>query len=98
MLSANCSTSIINKSTRVTCTSATVLNHIITNKNRHFIRSVVIHQSIPNHFPIIAIIDRKFATKMLYKTLLVFSETLIQINIIMTCSYSSMSFGHDITL
>ena len=63
MLSSNCSTSIIDTPIRVTCTSAAVLDHIITNENRHVIRAVVIDHSITDHFPIIAIIDRKFATK-----------------------------------
>ena len=62
MLSSHCSTSITDLPTRVTCTSATVLDHIITNENRHVIRPVVIHHSITDHFPIMVIIDGKFAT------------------------------------
>ena len=63
MLSSNCSTSIIDIPTRVTCTSSTVLGHIITNKNRCVICPIVIHHSITDHFPIMAIIDRKLAIK-----------------------------------
>ena len=63
MLSSNCSTGIIDIPTRVTCTSATVFHHMITNENRHVIRPVVIDHSITNRFPIMAIIDRKFATE-----------------------------------
>ena len=63
MLSSNSSTSIIDIPTRVTCTFSTVLDHIITNENRRVIRPIVIDYSITDHFPIMAIIDRKFATK-----------------------------------
>ena len=62
MLSSNCSTSIIDIPTRATWTSSTVLDHIITSENRHVIRPVVIDHSITDHFPIMAIIDKKFAT------------------------------------
>ena len=63
MLSSNCSTSIIDIPTRVTCTSSSVLDHIIINENRRVIRPIVIDHSITDHIPIMAIIDRKFATK-----------------------------------
>ena len=63
MLSSNCSTSIIDIPTRVTCTSAIVLVHIITNENCYVIRLVITDHSITDHFPIMAIIDKKFATK-----------------------------------
>ena len=62
-LSSNCSTSIIDIPRRVTCTSSTVLDHIITNENRCVIRTIVIDHSITNHFPIMAIIDKKLAIK-----------------------------------
>ena len=62
MLSLNCSTSIIDIRTRVTCTSATVLDHIITNENRQVIHPVVIDHSIIDHFPLLAITDKKFVT------------------------------------
>ena len=66
MLSSNCSTSIIDIPTRVTCTCAALLVHIVDNENRHFIFALqlqYIDHSITDHFPIVAIIDRKFATK-----------------------------------
>ena len=56
MLSSNCSTSIINVTTRVTCTSSSVLDHIITTENRCVIRPIVIDHSITNHFPILALL------------------------------------------
>ena len=63
MLSSNCSTSIIDIPTRVTCTSSTVLDHIIINENRCVIRPIVIDHLVTDHFPIMAIIDRKLAIK-----------------------------------
>ena len=63
MLSSNCSISLIDILTRVTRTSATVFDHIITNENRHVICPVVTDHSMMDHFPIMAIIDIKFATK-----------------------------------
>ena len=63
MLSLNCSTSIIDIPTRVTCTSSRVLDHIITNENCRVIRPIVIDYLITDHFPIMATIDKKFATK-----------------------------------
>ena len=46
MLNSNCSTSIINLPTRVTSSSATVLDQIITNENKHEIISSVIDYDI----------------------------------------------------
>ena len=63
MLSLNCSTSIIDIPTRVTCTSSRVLDHIITNENCRVIRLIVIDYLITDHFPIMATIDKKFVTK-----------------------------------
>ena len=63
MLSSNCSTSVIDIPTRVTCTSSTALDHIITNENRCVIRPIVIDYSVTDHFSIMAIIDRKLAIK-----------------------------------
>ena len=59
LLNSNFSTCIIDRPTRVTCTSSTVLDLIIANENHH-----VIHHSIMNHFPLMGIIDRKFAIKI----------------------------------
>ena len=58
MLNSNCSTSIINLPTRVTSSSATVLDHIITNENRHEIIPSVIDYDITDHYPVMAIINR----------------------------------------
>ena len=98
MLSSNCSTSIIDIPTRVTCISSTVLDHIITNENRCVIRPIVIDHSITDHFPIMAIIDKKLAIKMLHINLFVLLKTLIQLNITRTCSHSSINFFLNFTL
>ena len=98
MLSSNCSTSIIDIPTRVTCTSSTVLDYIITNENRCVIRPIVIDNSTTDHFPIMAIIDRKLAIKMLHINLFVLLKTLIQLNITTTCSHSSINFCLNFTL
>ena len=58
MLNSNCSTSIINLPTRVTSSSATVFDHIITNENRHEIIPSVIDYDITDHYPVMAIINR----------------------------------------
>ena len=89
MLSSNCSTSNIDIPTRVTCTSSTVLDHIITNENCRVVRPIVIDHLITDHFLIMAIINRKFATKMLHKNLFVLLKTLIQLNTTMTCSHKT---------
>ena len=52
MLNANWSTSIVNIPTRITSSSATVLDHIITNENRYEIISFVVNCNITDHFPI----------------------------------------------
>ena len=58
MLNSNCSTSIINLSTRLTSSSATVLDHIITHENRHEIIPSVIDYDITDLYPVMAIINR----------------------------------------
>ena len=42
LLSSNCATNIIDVPTRVTTSSATVLDHIITNENKHQIFPAVV--------------------------------------------------------
>ena len=99
MLSSNCSTSIIDIPTRVTCTSSTVLDHIITNENCCVIRPIVIDYSITDHFPIMAILlTENLPLKMLHINLFVLSKTLIQLNITTTCSHSSINFCLNFTL
>ena len=98
MLSPNCSTSIIDILTRVTCTSSTVLDHIITNENRRIIRPIVIDHSTTDHFPIMAIINGKFSTNNASQKFVHSFKTLIQLNITMTCSHSSINFCLNFTL
>jgi len=65
MLSSNCATSVINRPIpmRVAQTSATILDHIITNENRHEILLVVICYAITDHYLMMAIIGKTFTTK-----------------------------------
>ena len=60
MLTSNCSASLINIPTRVTLSFATVLDHIITNENRHVIIPFVIDYDITDHYPVMAIINSNF--------------------------------------
>jgi len=87
MLSSNCATSIINIPTRVTQTSATILNHVITNENRHEILSVVIDYAIADHYPVMAVIGKTFSRplKMLHQILL--DHLVILIKMILTMTY-----------
>ena len=52
MLKTNRSTNIINLPTRFTPTTATILDHIITNENKHQIYSLVIDHDITDHYPV----------------------------------------------
>ena len=63
MLNANCSTFIINIPTKITSSSATVLDHIITNENRYEILPFVVNYNITDHFPIIATIKNNFISQ-----------------------------------
>ena len=56
VLSSNCSTNIIDKPTRVTPTSATVLDHILTNENKHQVIPFVIDYDITDHYPVAVLI------------------------------------------
>ena len=62
VLSSNCSTNIIDKPTRVTPTSATVLDHILTNENMHQVIPFVIDYDITDHYPVAALISRNLST------------------------------------
>ena len=56
LLSFYCATNIIDVPTRVTTSSATVLDHIITNKNKHQIFPSVVDYVITNHYPVMALV------------------------------------------
>ena len=49
--------------TRVTSSSATVLDHIITNENKHQILPVVIDYDITDHYPVAALVHTYLAPK-----------------------------------
>ena len=63
MLNANCSTSITNIPTRITSSSATVLDHIITNENRYEILPFVVNYNIIDHFPVTATTKNNFISQ-----------------------------------
>ena len=52
LLSSNCATNIIDVPTRVTTCSATALDHIITNENKHQIFPAVVDYDITDHYPV----------------------------------------------
>ena len=55
LLSSNCATNIIDVPTRVTTSSAIVLDHIITNENKHQIFPLVVDYDITDHYPVMAL-------------------------------------------
>ena len=63
LLSSNCATNIIAVPTRVTTTSATVLDHIITNENKHQIFPAVVDYDITDHYPVMALVNNKLNHK-----------------------------------
>ena len=63
LLSSNCATNIIDVPTRVTATSATVLDHIITKENKHQIFPAVVDYDITDHYPVMALVNNKLNHK-----------------------------------
>ena len=63
LLSSNCATNIIDVPTRVTTSSATVLDHIITNQNKHQIFPAVVDYDITDHYPVMALVNNKLIHK-----------------------------------
>ena len=59
MLTSNCAASIIDRSTRITPTCVTTLDHIITNENRFELFPAVIQYELTDHYPIGVAIYRK---------------------------------------
>ena len=59
LLTSHCVASLINKPTRVTATTATCLDHILTNENRYVLIPAVIECSITDHYPIMVFIACK---------------------------------------
>ena len=59
LLSSNCATNIIDVPTRVTTSSATVLDHIITKENKHQIVPAVVDYDITDHYPVVALVNNK---------------------------------------
>ena len=63
LLSSNCATNIIDVPTRVRISSATVLDHIITNENKHQIFPAVVDYDITDHYPVMALVNNKLNHK-----------------------------------
>ena len=63
LLSSNCATNIIDVPTRVTTSSATVLDHIITNENKHQIFPAVVDYDITDHYPVMALVNNELIHK-----------------------------------
>ena len=63
LLSSNCATNIIDVPTRVTTSSAAVLDHIITNENKHQIFPAVVDYDITDRYPIMALVNNELIHK-----------------------------------
>ena len=63
LLNSNCATNIIDVPTRVTTSSATVLDHIITNENKHQIFPAVVDYDITEHYPVMALVNNELIHK-----------------------------------
>ena len=57
LLTSHCVASLINKPTGVTATTATCLDHILTNENRYVLTPAVNTCSITDHYPIMVFIS-----------------------------------------
>ena len=63
LLNSNCATNIIDVQTRVTTSSATVLDHMITNENKHQIFPAVVDYDITDHYPVMALVNNELIHK-----------------------------------
>ena len=63
MLSSNCTVNLIDKPSRVTPSSGTIIDHILTNDSKHHIIPLVFDYDITDHYPVAALIDRNLAPK-----------------------------------
>ena len=59
LLTSHCVASLINKPTKITATTSTCLDHILTNENRYVLTPAVIECSITDHYPIMVFISCK---------------------------------------
>jgi len=60
LLVSHCSLPLITLPTRVTYTSSTIIDHIITNDARHQIKPLVIRENLTDHYPVICSIHGFF--------------------------------------
>ena len=63
MLSSNCTVNLIDKPTRVTPSSGTIVDHILTNDSKHQTIPLVFDYDITDHYPVAALINRNLAPK-----------------------------------
>jgi len=63
MLTANCVSSIINQPTRVTPTTMSTIDHILTNECRYPLIPGVIKYDITDYFPVMVIVSRKICNQ-----------------------------------
>ena len=54
---------LIDKPTRVTPSSGTIIDHILTNDSKHHIIPLVFDYDITDHYPVAALINRNLAPK-----------------------------------
>ena len=63
MRNSNSAASIITKPTRLTDSSSTTLDHILTNENRYSMMPLVIEYDIPDHYPVMVIISNRLNSR-----------------------------------
>ena len=63
MLNSNSVASIINIPTRVTKTTSSTLDHILTNENRYTLAPLVVDYDITEHYPVMVAISKQINTR-----------------------------------
>ena len=63
MLSSNCTVNLVDKPTRVTSSSGTFIDHILTNDSKHHTIPLVFDYDITDHYPVATLINRNLAPK-----------------------------------
>ena len=68
MLTSNCAASVIDKSFRIIPTSATTLDHILTNENRFELFPAVIQYELTDHYQIRIAVYRRLPNTHIHET------------------------------
>ena len=63
MLNSNSVASIINIPTRITKTTSSTLDHILTNENRYTLAPLVVDYDITDHYPVMVAISQQINTR-----------------------------------